>query len=95
MSYTFYLHFIYIFIYILYASYVHLIYIIYTFYVHLKYILYKHTKRLFVFYVYFKYVPDMFRTCSKKNLGSTMIFSKSFGDLWAMFWHHPWCLRAG
>ena len=23
------------------------------------------------------------------------VFPKSFGDLWAMFWHHPWCLRAG
>jgi|OM-RGC.v1.036971025 hypothetical protein len=21
-------------------------------------------------------------------------FPKSVGDLWAMFWHHPWCLRA-
>ena len=39
---------------------------------------------------------DMFWTSSKnvwrvKNEG----FPKSFGDLWAMFWHHPWCLRAG
>ena len=22
-------------------------------------------------------------------------FPKSVGDLWAMFWHHPWCLRRG
>jgi len=22
------------------------------------------------------------------------LFSNSFGVLWAMFWHHPWCLRA-
>ena len=23
------------------------------------------------------------------------MFPKSFGHLWAMFWHHPWCLRTG
>ena len=21
------------------------------------------------------------------------VFPKTFGDLWVMFWHHPWCLR--
>ena len=37
----------------------------------------------------------MFRSCSK-NVWSVknVVFPKSFGDLWAMFWHHPRCLRA-
>ena len=39
---------------------------------------------------------DMFRTCSKKVPGvENEVFPKSFGDLWAMCWHHPWCLRRG
>ena len=39
---------------------------------------------------------DMFRTCSKNvRRIKNEVFPKSFGDLWAMFWHHPWCLRAG
>ena len=39
---------------------------------------------------------DMFRTCSKKVWRvKNEVFPKSFGDLWAMFWHHTWCLRAG
>ena len=39
---------------------------------------------------------DMFRTCSKKvSRVKHELFPKSVGDLWAMFWHHPWCLWAG
>ena len=37
---------------------------------------------------------DMFRTCSQKVLRVKNIVSpKSFGGLWAMFWHHRRCLR--
>ena len=39
----------------------------------------------------FGHVPDMFQ---KSLEGQTLFFPKSFGGLWAMFWHHPWCLRA-
>ena len=37
----------------------------------------------------------MFWTCSQKGWRvKHEVFPKSFGDLWAMFWHHPWRLRA-
>lgn len=42
------------------------------------------------------HLSDMFWTCSKKVWRvKNENFPRSFGDLWDMFWHHPWCLRGG
>ena len=51
---------------------------------------------LYICYACFTHVLDMFWTCSRKVWRvKNYVFPKSFWDLWAMFWHHPWCLRAG
>ena len=50
---------------------------------------------LYIVYACFAEVLDTFWTCSKKVWRvKNEAFPKSFGDLWGMFWHHPWCLGA-
>ena len=69
----------------LYTLYIHSIYFPYTFYTNFIH-----------FYTCFGHVPDMFWTCSGQVLGvENKFFPKSFGDLWAILWHHRRCLRRG
>ena len=73
---------------------------IYTFYIHHVYILHAFYE-VFLYilctqYTCFTHVSDMFWTCSGKVLEvENDFFPKSVGDVWAMFWHHRWCLRRG
>ena len=100
--YTFYIKYIYIiytfykicmyFTYILYTFYIHFLYILYTLYIHSIYFVYTLYTTFMQFYASFGHVPDMFRT---SFLGRKYFCPKSFGDLWAILWHHRRCLRRG
>ena len=82
---TFYIHFIYMCIYIC----KHLIYTLYTFHILCIDFLYKFHIFLYTFWSCSGHVPDKF-------WGSKLrFFPKSFGDLWAILWHHRRCLRRG
>ena len=64
----------------LYAFYVLFIFV-FTFYIHVTHL-----------YKLFRHFLDMFQ----KSLGvENEVFPKSFGDVWAIIWHHPRCLRRG
>ena len=81
---------------ILYTFYTHFIYILYTYYIHFIYIL--HT--LYILYIQLSYifihVLVIFWTCSGQVFGvENKFFPKSFGDLWAILWHHRRCLWRG
>ena len=93
--YTFYIKYIYI-IYTFYNFRSYFIYILYTFYIHFIYTLYTLYILSIQFSHFFIDVLVMFRTCSGQGLGvENKFFPKSFGDLWAILWHHRRCLRRG
>ena len=111
MSYTCHMHVIYILcihlicmvittyihvIYMLYTFYIRFIYILYTFYIHLTctlYILYTQNTQLL--HTFLDTFSTLLGHVSDKFGVQNEVFPKSFGDLWAIIWHHRRCLGRG
>ena len=75
--------------YLLYNCYIHAVYKVYTSYMHFIHIIYTKYTTVIDFLGHFL---EMFRT----SLGvENEVFPKSFGDVWAIIWHHRRCLGRG
>ena len=51
-----------------------------------------HTWSSYMIVIYDHHIWSLYTMKNSKNRSDLEFFSKVFGDLWDMFWHHHWCL---